>query len=75
MLTFIAGTSSTGALVAMIVVVSRSSAMPLATLPMKLAVAGATMQRSARSAREMWPISCSVIRLKSSVWTGLPDRV
>jgi len=61
MFTFMAGQMSTGARVAMTVVVSRSSAMPPAILPITLAVAGANRTRLALSAREMCPISHSPV--------------
>ena len=57
MLTFIAGATTTGALVARYSVLSASSAMPRANLPTLLAVAGATSSRSASSARLMCRIS------------------
>ena len=57
MLTFIAGASSTGARLASTTAASRSSAIPAAKRAMASAVAGATMIRSASSARRMWPIS------------------
>ena len=46
MLVFIAGAISTGARVARYSEVRKSSAMPLANLPMMFAVAGATSSRS-----------------------------
>ncbi len=49
---FMAGAITMGARAAMTVVVSMSSAMPAAVLPMKLAVAGAMTNRSARWAKE-----------------------
>ena len=56
-LQFIAGASSTGAVVAMAVVESRSSAMPQAILPIMLAVHGAISRRSAALASEICSIS------------------
>ena len=66
----IAGASSTGADVARIVVVRRSSAWPLAIRAMRSAVAGATTTMSARSAKR----TCSTLATSSntSVWTGCP---
>ena len=75
MCTFMDGATSKGAWVARTTVVSRSSAMPAASLATTLAVAGAITSRSAPSARLMWPISDSWVRLKRSVATGAPDRV
>ena len=75
MLVFMAGAKSTGTLVAMTMVVRKSSAMPLAILPMMLAVAGAITSRSARSASEMWPIFEEANKVKISVVTGFPERV
>ena len=51
---FIAGATISGAGVASAVVVSRSSAVPLAILAQTLAVAGAMQKRSASRASEMW---------------------
>ena len=64
---FIAGEKSTGAFVAMMVVVSMSSQMPLATLPITLAVQGATRKRSPRLASD----TCftSKLKLRSKVST------
>jgi hypothetical protein len=59
MLTFIDGARSSGARVASATEVSASSAIPAASRAIRLAVAGATIIRSARSAILMWPISCS----------------
>ena len=60
MLTFMAGATSTGAFVAVYRVQSASSAIPRASLPMVLAVAGATSRSSAASARLMCRMSlCS----------------
>jgi len=72
---FIAGAIRIGAVVAMAIVESRSSAMPLRTFPMMFAVAGATRSRLALWASEMCPISDSLMRLNRSVWTGFFDRV
>ena len=60
---FIAGAIKTGAWVAIRTVVNKSSAIPLAILPITLAVAGAMTKRSALSARLMCPISDSWVRL------------
>ena len=57
MLPFMAGASSTGQGAAKSAVESKSSAMPPAYLPIKLAVAGATTNTSANLASEMCPIS------------------
>ena len=54
---FIAGATSTGARVAMYSVDRKSSAMPLANLPMMLAVAGATSSRSIVDASAMCSMS------------------
>ena len=75
MCTFMEGTTSKGARVASATVVRTSSAMPAASLATALAVAGATTSRSALSARLIWPISDSWVRLKRSVATGSPERV
>ena len=53
-LSFMAGAITSGARVASAVVVSRSSAMPLAILAMTFAVAGAMQNTSASFASEMW---------------------
>ena len=54
MFVFIAGATSTGAFVARYSDVRKSSAMPLANLPMMFAVAGATMQQvDARRERDV----------------------
>ncbi len=73
MLVFMDGTKSTGALVAVMVVVSMSSAMPLATLPMMSAVAGAMMKRSARLAKAMCSTSHLLIFANISTVTSLPE--
>jgi len=75
MFTFMAGQMRTGALVAMTVVVSRSSAIPPAILPITLAVAGASRTRSALSASDTCPISHSPVSWKVSTATALPVRV
>ena len=75
MCTFIAGASTTRARVASMTVVSRSSAIPVASLASTLAVAGAMSRHSAASASRMCPISDSCVRLKVSVATGCPDSV
>jgi hypothetical protein len=56
-----AGAKRTGACVAMTVVDSISSAMPLAILPIIFAVAGATTIMSAFSAKEICFISYSFV--------------
>jgi hypothetical protein len=66
----IAGASRMGAVVARAVVVNMLSAMPAANLARVLAVAGATISRSARWARLTWPISVSASRANISVTTG-----
>ena len=65
----------TGAHEAGVIVVRRSSAMPEAALPIKLAVAGATMTRSVFCARSMWLILVSFVRSKRLDETGLRHRV
>ena len=62
MFVFIAGATSTGAFVARYNDVRKSSAMPLANLPMTFAVHGATSSSAMPSATEM----CSMSRLRSS---------
>ena len=64
---FMAGAKSTGAFVAMMVVVSISSQIPEATFPMTLAVQGATRKRSPFFARD----TCftSKLKLRSKVST------
>ena len=54
MFTFIAGATSTGAVVARYSVERKSSAMPCANLARMLAVAGATTSASAHCASAMW---------------------
>ena len=72
---FIAGASTMGALVAKSVVVSMSSAMPQASLAIRLAVAGATSITSAFCAREMCLTSQDSVRAKVSTHTGRALRV
>ncbi|OPY01379.1 MAG: hypothetical protein A4E61_01641 [Syntrophorhabdus sp. PtaB.Bin184] len=55
-LVFIEGTKKTGTVVAMTMVVRKSSAIPLAILPMIFAVAGDITKRSAMSERAICPI-------------------
>ena len=71
---FMAGAIMTGQVTERNVVESRSSAMPLANLPMMLAVAGATRKRDASVFSSIWPISRRS-REYCSLYTGLPDRV
>ena len=61
-----------GALVARIMFVRRSSAIPLATFAMRSAVAGATTMASALLARETWGTWCTLFQI--STGTGRPDR-
>ena len=71
MLVFIAGASSTGALVAMNSDERKSSARPLANLPTVLAVAGATSSRSMVDAIEM----CSMSALAPAFhWSVITSR-
>ena len=72
MLLFIAGAKSTGAFVAMIVVDNMSSAMPLATLPMTLAVAGAMTKISAQRAKAICSTLNSGVSSNIDTATGLP---
>ena len=73
---FIAGHSSSGLRQAAIAtVVSMSSAMPFASLPITFAVAGAISTRSACLARAMWATSHARSFWKRSVATGWPVRV
>ena len=74
-LLFIAGAMSSGARVAMTVVVSISSATPDATLPMKFALAGATRNTSARLASAMCSTSHLSGRANISTTAGFPVRV
>ena len=67
---FIAGATSTGALVARTVVESMSSAMPFAILPMMFAVAGAIRNRSARLASAICSTSHVAGRSKVLTDTG-----
>ena len=64
---FMAGAMSRGQRQASRVVLSMSSARPWASLAQMLAVAGATITRSARSARAMCSTSFAVKRSKVSV--------
>jgi hypothetical protein len=73
MLTFMLGATRTGAREASTTAVTGQSAIPAAMRASRLAVAGATMTRSARSATWMWPISDSCVRSKRSVMTGCPE--
>jgi hypothetical protein len=73
MFTFMAGARSTGARVARNSVLSASSAIPRANLPIVLAVAGATSRRSAASARLMCWMSLSAPSANWSTNTGWPD--
>ena len=57
MLLFMAGAMSTGARVARYMDERKSSAMPLASLPITLAVAGATISSAMRDASEMCSMS------------------
>ena len=70
---FMAGASTAGAVTAMATVVSRSSAMPLAYLPMKLAVAGITANTSALLASAMCSISHGVSRENWSTAQGVSE--
>ena len=54
MFTFMAGAMTSGAVVASAVVVSKSSARPLASFAITLAVHGAMRNKSASCAKEMW---------------------
>jgi hypothetical protein len=65
-----AGHITTGAQPAMIKVDKKSSAIPLAILPIILAVAGAMTTTSAQSAKEMCPISKGVFESHISLTTG-----
>ncbi len=66
---------STGAFVARYSDVRKSSAMPLANLPMMLAVAGATMSRSMLDASEMCSISAFAPGLELARQHAMPrDR-
>lgn len=67
---FIAGASSTGAFVAMNNDDRKSSASPLANLPMVFAVAGATSNRSMVEAIEMCSISALAPAFHWSVITS-----
>ena len=72
-LVFIEGTNTTFAFVAIIVVDSMSSAIPLATFPMISAVAGAITNTSARRARAMCSTSHLLIFANISTVTSLPE--
>ena len=61
MRTFIAGATMTGLSVASSTVLARSSARPAAILASKLAVAGATTNRSASRDSSIWPMACSSV--------------
>ena len=74
-LVFMAGAMTTGAFVAMTVVVSMSSATPAAIFPRKFALAGATRNTSARLASEMCSTSHLSGRANMSTTAGLPVRV
>src|SRR5699024_6451486 len=74
-LTFMAGANTIFAFDAIIVVVSMSSAIPDATFPMTLAVAGAISIMSAFSARATCPTFHASGVAKVSVTTGFFDRV
>ena len=64
---FMEGTKRTGTVVAMIMVVRKSSPMPFATLPIIFAVAGTMTIWSAMSARDTWPIFSSREKLEKLV--------
>ena len=70
MLASMAGAAITGALVASTVADSASSAMPHASFARVLAVAGAMMTASARSAMATWSMPSSVRGSKGSTTTG-----
>jgi rhodanese-related sulfurtransferase len=53
---------------------SRSSAKPAANFAMVLQLAGATKSKSAQRASSICPMPASASGLRSSVWTGLPDK-
>ena len=72
---FMEGTKRTGTLVAITMVVRKSSAMPFATFPITLAVAGAITIWSAMSERAIWPILPPVKSSNISWVTGLPEMV
>ena len=75
MFVFMAGATTMGARVAMTVVVSMSSATPAATLPRKLALAGATRNTSARLASAMCSTSHWLGRSNMSTTAGFPVKV
>ena len=70
---FIAGASTSGAVVARHRVVRRSSASPCASRASTLAVAGATSTMSAHRASSMCPIPASACSSSSSQCTGLEE--
>jgi len=65
---------STGAFVAITVVVSISSAIPPAIFPMMFAVHGTIAKTSAAFARDMCLISHDFGSSNVSIATGLPER-
>ncbi len=69
MFVFIAGAMSTGARVARYIELRKSSAMPLANLPMMFAVAGATTSSAIPDASEMCSMSAFAPRAYWSVIT------
>ena len=75
MLLFMAGAMSTGAVVAMTIVVRKLSAIPPATLPIVFAVAGAMMTISALALTSMWSIVASVMGANISVRVIFSDKV
>lgn len=72
---FMAGAMRRGARVARAVAVRMSSASPWASLAITLAVQGAMIMRSARSAREMWSGDQVEGSSNIAVVTGLRERV
>ena len=75
MFVFIAGTNTTGQVAAIIVVDNISSAIPLATLPIILAVAGATNIISAFLAKDICCISKAFGSSNISFETILPLKL
>ena len=75
MASFMAGAMTTGARVAMTVVVSISSAIPFAILPITLAVQGAIRKQSAFRAREICSTFQTAGSLNMSRVTRFRDRV
>ena len=69
MFTFIAGATTTGALVARYSVVRKSSATPLANLAMQSAVAGATTSKSMDWATAI----CSMALSTLASWSAAPN--